>query len=103
MSLFISKAPCREADPWLFDQFNLDLAQPALSYCSRCYFWTECESLVKPQLNFYDGIAGAKVWRNGRILAKLDVASPNRLIVGEELDAENVDALELRGGELLGD
>jgi hypothetical protein len=42
------------------------------------------------------------VWRNGRILAKLDATSPNRLIVGEELDAENYDALEIRGSELLG-
>ena len=28
MGSFTSEAPCREADPWLFDQFNLDLAQP---------------------------------------------------------------------------
>jgi WhiB family redox-sensing transcriptional regulator len=102
MGSFTSQAPCREADPWLFDQFNLDLAQPALNYCSTCIFWTECESLVQPKPNFYDGIVGGKVWRNGKVLAKLDATSPNRLIVGEELDAENYDALEIRGGELLG-
>jgi WhiB family redox-sensing transcriptional regulator len=102
MGSFTSQAPCREADPWLFDQFNLDLAQPALNYCSRCYFWAECESLVQPKPNFYDGIVGGKVWRNGRVLAKLDATSPNRLLVGEELDAENFDALEVRGSELLG-
>ena len=93
MGSFASKAPCREADPWLFDQFNLDLAQPALNYCSRCIFWTECESLVQPKPSFYDGVVAGKVWRNGRIVAKLDATSPNRLIVGEELD-ENGDALE---------
>ena len=102
MGSFTSKAPCREADPWLFDQFNLDLAQPALNYCSRCIYWEECESLVQPKPGFYDGVVAGKVWRNGRILAKLDAASPNRLIVGEELDAENYDALEIRGSELLG-
>ena len=102
MGSFTSKAPCREADPWLFDQFNLDLAQPALNYCSRCIFWEECESLVQPKPNFFDGIVGGKVWRNGKVLAKLDATSPNRLIVGEELDAENYDALEIRGSELLG-
>jgi len=102
MGSFTSKAPCREADPWLFDQFNLDLAQPALNYCSTCIFWTECESLVQPKPNFYDGIVGGKVWRNGRVLAKLDASSPHRLLVGEELDEENFDALEVRGSELLG-
>ena len=102
MGSFVSKAPCRDADPWLFDQFNLDLAQPALNYCSRCIFWEECDSLVQPKPSFYDGVVAGKVWRNGRILAKLDDTSPNRLIVGEELD-ENSDALEFRGSELLGD
>ena len=102
MGSFVSKAPCRDADPWLFDQFNLDLAQPALNYCSRCIFWQECESLVQPKPNFYDGVVAGKVWRNGRIVAKLDATSPNRLIVGEELD-ENSDALEFSGSELLGD
>ena len=102
MGSFTSEAPCREADPWLFDQFNLDLAQTALNYCSSCIFWTECESLVQPKPNFYDGIVGGKVWRNGRVLAKLDASSPHRLLVGEELD-ENSDALEFSGSELLGD
>ena len=102
MGSFTSKAPCREADPWLFDQFNLDLAQPALNYCSTCVFWQECDSLVQPKSNFYDGVVAGKVWRNGRILAKLDATSPNRLIVGEEPD-EDIDAVEFRGSELLGD
>lgn len=102
MGSFVSKAPCRDADPWLFDQFNLDLAQPALNYCSRCIFWQECDSLVQPKPSFYDGVVAGKVWRNGRIVAKLDATSPNRLIVGEELD-ENSDALEFSGSELLGD
>jgi hypothetical protein len=102
MGSFTSKAPCREADPWLFDQFNLDLAQPALNYCSTCIFWQECDSLVQPKSNFYDGVVAGKVWRNGRILAKLDATSPNRLIVGEEPD-EDFDAMEFRGSELLGD
>ena len=102
MGSFTSEAPCREADPWLFDQFNLDLAQPALNYCSRCIFWEECDSLVQPKPSFYDGVVAGKVWRNGRIVAKLDATSPNRLIVGEELD-ENSDALEFSGSELLGD
>ena len=102
MGSFILQAPCRDADPWLFDQFNLDLAQPALNYCSNCIFWTECESLVKPKPSFYDGVVAGKVWRNGRILAKLDASSPSRLIVGEDSIEENFDALEFSGSELLG-
>ncbi len=101
MGSFTSKAPCREADPWLFDQFNLDLAQPALNYCSRCIFWEECESLVQPKPSFFDGVVAGKIWRNGRVLAKLDASSPYRLIVGEEPDADS-DAMEFRGSELLG-
>lgn len=85
MGSFISKAPCRDADPWLFDQTNLDLAQAGLRYCQTCIYWNECESLLEPHSNAYDGIAGGKVWRNGRVLAKLDCSSPNRLIVGQEL------------------
>jgi len=82
---FAEVAPCRNADPWLFDQTQLDLAQAGLGYCKTCVFWNECESLLEPHGNAYDGIAGGKVWRNGRVLAKLDPASPHRLIVGEEL------------------
>ena len=102
MGSFLSEAPCRDADPWLFDQFNLDLTQPALNYCASCIFWTECESLVKPKSNFFDGVVAGKVWRNGRILAKLDASSPSRLIVGEDSIEENFDALEFSGSELLG-
>jgi hypothetical protein len=99
---FVNDAPCRSADPWLFDQYQIDLAQPALSYCARCKFWQECDSLVQPQTNHYDGIVAGKVWRNGRILAKLDATSPNRLVVGEDSIEENSYALEVRGSELLG-
>ena len=96
---FTETAPCRTADSWLFDQTNLDLAMPGLAYCARCIYWQECESLVEPQSSHYDGIVGGKVWRNGKILARLDSSSPNRLVVGEEL---HEDALEFRGSELLG-
>jgi hypothetical protein len=95
---FVAVAPCRNADPWLFDQSNLDLAQPGLKYCQSCLFWEECESLVEPKSNAYDGIVGGKVWRNGRILAKLDPASPHRLVVGEDL--VNEETATIRGSEL---
>lgn len=101
-SEFVEKAPCNGADPWLFDQYQLDLAQPGLQYCRRCIFWQNCESLVEPRTSHYDGIAAGKVWRNGRVLARLDDASPHRLIVAEERDLIDVDAVEFRGSELLG-
>lgn len=100
---FIKDAPCRSADPWLFDQCQIDLAQPALTYCYRCKYHRECNDLVQPRQNHYDGIVAGKVWRNGKVLAKLDVTSPSRLIVGEEPYETNQDALEVRGSQLQGD
>jgi hypothetical protein len=100
---FIKDAPCRESDSWLFDQTNLDLAQPALNICKSCPYWSECEALVEPSSSHYDGICGGKVWRNGKVLAKLIPASPNRLQVGDDLDGENDDAMAIRGSQLLGD
>jgi hypothetical protein len=91
---FVEKAPCREADPWLFDQYQLDLAQPGLNYCRRCPFWQNCNDLVKPRESHYDGIAAGKVWRNGKVLARLVDTSPFRLVVADErnfLDAETVE------------
>lgn len=97
---WVEEAPCRRADPWLFDQYHFDLSQPALNYCKRCRFWEECESLVEPKNSHFDGICGGKVWRNGRVLAKLDIEFPNRFqVTVKENDDE---ALELRGSELSG-
>ena len=81
---FVDKAACAFSDPWLFDQTTVDLAQPALSICSNCKYWNECDELVLPKKSHYDGVAAGKMWRNGKVLAKLDPEIPNRLIVGEE-------------------
>jgi len=99
---FVNEAPCRNSDPWLFDQYQIDLALPALNICKTCIFWENCNSLVEPSSNFYDGVCAGTVWRNGRILAKLIPESPNSLIVGEEI-LKDVDAMEFCGSELLGD
>ena len=85
---FVHKAPCAKSDPWLFDQTTIDLAQPGFSYCARCPFWQECDDLVQPQKSHYDGIAAGKLWRNGKVLAKLDNEIPYRLIVGIEEEIE---------------
>jgi hypothetical protein len=87
---FVEKAPCRTSDPWLFDQTTIDLAQPGLSYCARCKFWQECDTLVAPKKSHYDGVAAGKLWRNGNVLAKLDPDIPNRLIVGEEEEIQEI-------------
>ncbi len=90
---FVEDAPCRKSDPWLFDQINLDLAQPGLDICKGCPYWIECETLIAPSSSHYDGICGGKVWRNGKVLAKLIPASPNQLKVGDEIGSENKDAM----------
>jgi len=101
---FVREAPCRDADPWLFDQYQLDLAQPGLAYCQRCPFWENCDELVKPRQSHYDGISAGKVWRNGKLLARLDENSPFRLVVADEREELfNGETLAVRGGDLLGD
>lgn len=101
---FVAIAPCAKADPWLFDQNQVDLALAGLNYCHYCPFWKECEEWVNPKANAYDGVVAGKVWRNGRILARLDESSPNRLVVGENDEYKaDTDAMDIRGSELLGD
>ena len=100
---FVEQAPCRNSDPWLFDQYQLDLAQPGLAYCRNCKFWNECDALVKPAISHYDGIAAGKVWRNGNVLARLSPESPYELLIGEEReDLIDDEAMAVRGSELLG-
>jgi hypothetical protein len=101
---FVAIAPCVEADPWLFDQNNIDLALPALDYCRYCPFWNECDEWVQPKKNSYDGVVGGRVWKNGKVLVRLDESSPNRLLLGDtdaEVGAtENTEAMGIRGSEL---
>ena len=98
---FVSNAPCRDADPWLFDQYQLDLAQPGLQYCRGCSFLEMCESLVEPSTSFFDGVCGGKVWRNGNILAKLSQHNPNQLILNKREEIID-ESMGIRGSELLG-
>jgi len=91
---FVLSAPCSTSDPWLFDQYQLDLAQPALAICARCPFWERCDELVKPQNSYFSGVASGKVWRNGKILAMLDDAFPHRLIVGVEREDMSEEVME---------
>ena len=100
---FVEQAPCRNLDPWLFDQYQLDLAQPALAICRNCVFWKECDALVKPAASHYDGIAAGKVWRNGNVLARLSLDSPYELLIGDEKeDLFDEETMAVRGSELLG-
>lgn len=99
---FVEDAPCRGADPWLFDQSQIALAIIGLQYCIECPFKQECLELVAPSKNYFDGICGGIVWQNGRVLAKLDTEVKNRLIIGGSDDTENDDAVAVRGSKLLG-
>ncbi len=100
MGSFTNQVPCRDADPWLFEQYNISLAQPALNLCKECFFWDKCEALVEPKSSYFDGVCAGKVWRNGKILAKLSSASQNTLLVGVTLNEEST---PLREPELFGD
>jgi WhiB family redox-sensing transcriptional regulator len=64
--MLTEKAACREADPSLFDSVGGVLARYALQYCRKCPVVKECEEFVRPKKSFFDGVAGGKVWSNGR-------------------------------------
>ena len=97
---FPQDAPCARKDPWLFDQMQIDMAIPALQICKGCSFWQNCEDLLEPKRSYYDGICGGKVWKNGRILAKLNPSSPNTFTIGITADE---DAMAISSGsELFG-
>ena len=64
-------APCAGADPVLFDQTEPRLAIYALAYCARCPVTSLCRTVVRPGRSWYDGIAAAAVYRNGRVVASL--------------------------------
>jgi hypothetical protein len=60
------KAACKDADPSLFDAVGGVLARYALQYCRNCPVQRECEEFVRPKKSWFDGVAGGKVWSNGR-------------------------------------
>jgi WhiB family redox-sensing transcriptional regulator len=67
----LQQAECNKAEPYLFDQIDLNLAQPALHYCNTCLIRVQCIEWVKPQKSFFDGVCGGSVWKNGKQIAML--------------------------------
>lgn len=59
------QAPCTDANPDLFDVTTYEQAWPALSYCYSCPVTALCDQVVRPAASYYDGVAAARVWRNG--------------------------------------
>ncbi|MFC7217094.1 WhiB family transcriptional regulator [Streptomyces polyrhachis] len=41
-------------------------ALPALRACERCPVRARCEEVVAPAENWFDGVSGGRLWRNGR-------------------------------------
>lgn len=69
--VFLSLAPCRNANPKLFDAVTIQTAQEALDYCRGCNLWDDCSHYVKPSTSYYDGVAAGAVWENGKRIAQL--------------------------------
>lgn len=72
-------APCRTATAvdlpvFIVNDIQRDQAERGLRYCARCPEETKaaCLRLTQPSRTYYDGIAGGRVWREGR---ELDPAS----------------------------
>lgn len=61
----LMQAACKGADPSLFDHYEGDEVDDALSYCDRCPVIQECEEYVSPRRSYFDGVCGGKIWRNG--------------------------------------
>ncbi|MCP9957752.1 WhiB family transcriptional regulator [Streptomyces sudanensis] len=41
-------------------------ARPALTACERCPVVRRCLEAVAPAENWFDGVSGGRLWRNGR-------------------------------------
>jgi len=65
---WLPDAACLGADPRLFEATSGDAVHDALSYCDRCPVIPQCDDLVRPRRSYFDGVAAAKVWRDGRVV-----------------------------------
>lgn len=68
-SRLLKDAACIEADPRFFDAVTWEEAEPALTYCGECPVKPICERHVlssRPTASHFDGVAGGRVWRDGR-------------------------------------
>jgi len=65
--MILHEAACKGADVHLFDYFEGEEVEDALSYCDRCPVIPECEDYVQPRRSYFDGVCAGKVWRNGHI------------------------------------
>jgi len=77
---FLSLAPCRNADPKLFDAITIQTAQLALDYCRSCSLWDDCSAYVKPSTSYFDGVAAGAVWEDGKRIAQLYKRYANKKI-----------------------
>ena len=67
----VEHAACRGADPSRFDHTAWSVAAEwtILDYCSVCPVTRLCErTVIGDSPSWFDGIAGGKVWSNGRPL-----------------------------------
>lgn len=42
-------------------------AAPALRRCAACPVRRRCLEAVQPELSWFDGVCGGRLWRNGRV------------------------------------
>lgn len=62
----LERAACKGAEPRLFDAIAGEDVFDALSYCERCPVTEACFAYVQPSRSYFDGVAAARLWRNGR-------------------------------------
>jgi hypothetical protein len=58
-------AKCHD-DGILFDTQELYLVIEAIRICNSCSVRRECIEVISPYQNYYDGVAGGFLWRDGK-------------------------------------
>ncbi|MFI9153781.1 WhiB family transcriptional regulator [Streptomyces sp. NPDC053367] len=64
-----SAAACAGLPPEVVFATKAGRAAPALRACAGCAVRRECEAVVAPEDNWFDGVCGGRLWRSGRPVA----------------------------------
>lgn len=59
-------AACRDLPPQSVFTLRRSEAANVLRACNQCPIRRECEAVVDPAHNWFDGVSGGRLWRNGR-------------------------------------
>lgn len=85
-------ANCKSADPELFE--NEWLFGIGLNICKECPVRSWCLNWVDPKRNFYDGIVGGHIWRNGQLQSDYRTNPQDPVLIGYLKTAKTIKRME---------